>query len=102
MSDMNISLDDANAWINKVEKEMGEVNSLLEKVYECVTDYEEKDDTIYKEIESAGKSFQSAWKNLGKGYKDVFEALRSVFKSQAEAVEKAVQAVQREKQKAKS
>lgn len=102
MSDINISLGEANAWVNKVEKEIEEVNILLDRVYECVTDYEEKDDTIYREIEKAGGSFRSAWKNLGKAYKDVFEGLRFVFKSQIKAVEDAKQAIQREKQKAKS
>lgn len=102
MSDINISLDEANAWTNKVQKEFKEVDALLDKVYECVTDYQEKDDSVYKEIESAGKSFKSAWENLGKGYNDVLEGLKSVFKSQIEAVERAKELVQKEKAKAKS
>ena len=102
MSDIRITLDEANAWIDKVEREMEAVDILLKKVNTCVEDYKDKDDTVYQEIEKAGKSFKSAWDNLGKGYRDVFEGLRSVFRSQAEAVQQAVEMVQRENQKAKS
>lgn len=102
MSDMNISVDEANAWVNKVESEIAEVNKVLEKAVACVKDYQESDDTIYQELSKAVKSYESAWKHLETGYKEVFEGLRAAFKAQVEAVKQAIEAVKREAQKAKS
>ena len=102
MSDMNITLDVANAWVNKVENEMDEVNVVLAKAVACVKEYKDGDDTIYQELNRAAVSYESAWRSLQSGYKQVFEGLRASFNAQAKAVEIAIDIVKREAQKAKS
>ena len=101
MADMNITLDEANAWIAKVEAEMDEVQEVLKKAIECVAEYQESEDTIHKELNIAVKSYKSAWDHLGQAYKDAFKGLRAVFKSQIEAVQEAIEMVKKESKKAK-
>ena len=102
MADMNITLDEANAWVDKVEAEIADVNKVLSKAVACVKDYEKSDDTIYQELSRSAKSYESAWKHLESGYREVFTGLRSAFKAQIEAVNQAIEAVKREAQKTKS
>ena len=98
---MNISLDEANAWVNKVEAEIAEVNIVLEKAVACVKEYQESDDTIYKELYNASQKYESAWKHLQSAYRDVFEGLRSAFRAQIEAVGEAIERIKEEAKKVK-
>lgn len=102
MNGMNISLDEANAWINKVEAEIDTVNTVLKEATECVNDFQEKDDSVYQELSKASEAYKSAWGKLESGYRDVFEGLRHAFKAQIEAVENAVEEIKRVAKNAKS
>lgn len=102
MADMNISMDQAEAWVNKVEQEIAEVNRILDKAVACVKDYQESDDTIYQELNNAAQKYDSAWKHLQGAYRDVFEGLRSAFKAQIEAVSQAIESIKNEAKKSKS
>ena len=98
---MNISMDQAEAWVAKVEREMADVNRVLDKAVACVEEYRDSDDTIYQELNNAAKKYESAWKHLQNAYRDVFDGLRSIFRSQAEAVNQALDSVKNVTKKAK-
>ena len=102
MSDMNISLDEANAWVSKVEAEIADVNKVLKKAVACVKDCENSEDTIYQNLSAAANCYETAWNQLENGYRKVFEGLRASFKSQMQAIEQGVEAIKAEARKAKS
>lgn len=102
MNGMNISLDEANAWINKVEAEIETVNAVLKEATECVEDFQEKDDTVYQRLSAASEAYKSAWGKLESGYKEVFEGLRHAFAAQIKAVENALEEIAEVAKRAKS
>lgn len=101
MSDINITLDEAIAWIAKVEKEMEAANEVLKQATECVKDFQDKDDTIYKEMVKASESYESAWAKLKSAYKDVIVGLKAAFSAQIAKIEELVEAIKEEARKVK-
>ena len=99
---MNISVDEANAWVNKVEEEIREVNLVLNEVTTCVKEYQEQNDIVYKRLYKAANTYESAWKQLEGGYKKVCEELREAFKEQIRSVELIIEKIEEEAKKAKS
>lgn len=94
MSDLNISMDQANAWVAKVEKEFEECKKILRDARGVIKECEDDDDTIYQHLTKAEKEFENAWDRLAKGYDEVINRLLGGFRKSIEAMENAIEWVQ--------
>ena len=61
----------ARAWKQKVDSEIQEIETLLEKVRETTTTVPGSDDTIMKAIEAIGENERKIWSGVTTTFKEV-------------------------------
>lgn len=91
--DISIEEARAKAWINDVNAEIIQVESILQKVGNELTTVVDEDDPIMKGIETYGKEMTEVSENMVKEFKSAMDTVQDAVNKLIDGIRKAVDEV---------
>lgn len=79
----------ATYWKKKVIQELADVETDLNRVYQCVNTMPDDDDTVFKGIRKLADKMNESWTTLNNAFKEVGEITEQIIQYQSSGIDNA-------------